>query len=158
MANGDYTPQFDFDNEDSEIKTCMWCGKKGKDLKLVDNVCPECAKKLAEKEAPKSPAQHAQSRPVQTYSEDSGMDSVPSGSGKLIQTQAIVLMILGIVVSLTMGIYVCMLGEQLILPGVIIIIVGSVFSWIGMTILRGFGEMVESSSHIENLLRKIVKK
>lgn len=151
---GEYKPQFETDGEDSNaIKTCMWCGKKGRDLVLVDNVCPECAKKLAaaRKKAPHS----VEADNTETQRSDALDVILPeTGSGKLIQTQAVVLMVLGVAVSLILGIYVCALGEQLILPGVLIIMVGSVSSWIGMTILRGFGEMVESSKRIENLLRK----
>ena len=151
---GEYKPQFETGGENSsEIKTCMWCGKKGRDLVLVDDVCPECAKKLAaaRKKAPHS----AEADSTETQRSDALDVILPeTGSGKLIQTQAVVLMVLGVAVSLILGIWICTLGEQLMLPGVLIIVVGAVFSWIGMTILRGFGEMVESSKRIENFIKK----
>lgn len=151
---GEYKPQFETGGENSSaIKTCMWCGKKGRDLVLVDDVCPECAKKLA---AARKKAPHSAEADITETQRRDALDAIlpETGSGKLIQTQAVVLMVLGVAVSLIFGIYVCALGEQLILPGVLIVVVGSVFSWIGMTILRGFGEIVESSKRIENLLRK----
>ncbi len=75
--------------------------------------------------------------------------------GFKIMTLAEILCWIGIVISVVLGIYQISTGintssELLIVYGVLIIIFGTLFSWIGSFLLYGFGRLIENTDIIAN--------
>ena len=68
--------------------------------------------------------------------------------GGKIKTLASVITWLGIGLSVIIGIVLMVMAEELILIGLIVAILGSIFSWIGSFLIYGFGELIENSSII----------
>jgi hypothetical protein len=84
--------------------------------------------------------------------------------GKKIKTLAKVICALGIISSFIIGIIMIAGGSSmgyyygnnnaLIFPGLVVIILGSVLSWVSSLALYAFGEMTENVSAIKNSLEK----
>ena len=80
-----------------------------------------------------------------------------SNIGNKIKGLAITLTVLGIITSIIYGIIVASTASELsgfaknagVIGGLLIIVVGSVLSWIGSLVLYGFGQLVESAQNIE---------
>ena len=69
--------------------------------------------------------------------------------GRKIQLCAYIITLLGIIASIVYGIYIWILGVRvgkglIILFGILIIIIGSLVSWLGSFLLYGFGIIVQS--------------
>ena len=81
-----------------------------------------------------------------------------SNIGKKIKVLAEVLALIGIVVSIIWGFSIIItnsdsstkFNNDYFLPGIKIIVIGSLLSWIGSFALYGFGALIESVQHIEN--------
>ncbi len=73
--------------------------------------------------------------------------------GKKIKGLANALMIIGIVLSVISGCIMIADSHSLILPGLIVIIVGCLGAWLGNLVLYGFGELVDKTCDMEELLR-----
>ena len=74
--------------------------------------------------------------------------------GKKLKSLAKVQAIAGIIASSMIGISLMLLGEGLMLAGFIIIIFGSLMSWLSSWALYGFGEMIDKICDIERNTRK----
>ena len=68
--------------------------------------------------------------------------------GGKIKTLASIIAWLGIIVSVIIGIILMISAEEFGFAGLIIVIVGSISSWIRSFLLYGFGELVENSAII----------
>ncbi len=65
--------------------------------------------------------------------------------GRKIKALASVLCWVGIIVSVIYGIVLMIQGKLFVATGITVLLLGSLFSWIGSFTLYGFGEMVENS-------------
>lgn len=68
--------------------------------------------------------------------------------GGKIKALAQVICILGILLSVIIGLVFMAMDEDLVLIGLVIMIVGSLFSWIGSFMTYGFGQLIENSDII----------
>lgn len=68
-------------------------------------------------------------------------------SGK-IKTLAVVTTIIGIIASVIIGIVVLVTADELAFLGIIVIILGSLFSWASSFLIYGFGELIENTQVI----------
>ena len=71
--------------------------------------------------------------------------------GLKIKTCAVVITIVGIVISIIWGIQV---SKTDLVSGLLIVIVGCLSSWIGSFLLYGFGELIEKLTNIEKQIKK----
>ncbi len=62
---------------------------------------------------------------------------------------------IGIIVFVILGIKIMSAGDEAILPGFLILVLGSLFSWIGSFITYGFGQLVQNSDIISSRLMEI---
>lgn len=72
--------------------------------------------------------------------------------GGKIKTLASFLALIGIIASFVFGFVLFGSDNDMILMGVVIIVVGSIASWIGSFLLYGFGELIEKACIIEERL------
>ena len=72
--------------------------------------------------------------------------------GSKIKTLASVFTWLGIIGSIISGIYLASQDDDLILIGLLTALLGSLFSWIGSFLLYGFGQLIENSDILVNVL------
>lgn len=63
--------------------------------------------------------------------------------GEKIKTLAVVITILGIIVSCVAGIALCIRGAVFI--GILIVVIGSLTSWLGSFLLYGFGQLISNT-------------
>ena len=83
-----------------------------------------------------------------------------SNIGNKLKGLAITLTVLGIISSLVYGIIVIVSTEDLhgsakisgVIGGLLIIVLGSILSWVGSLALYGFGQLVDSAQNIEKRL------
>ena len=78
--------------------------------------------------------------------------------GKKIKTLAKVTAIVGIVCSFVTGLFMIMnyyFHEELLLEGILVIVLGSLGSWIGCFVLYGYGEKVDKICEIERHVRGV---
>lgn len=75
--------------------------------------------------------------------------------GGKIQILAIVLCVLGIIACVITGIV--FLVEEWVGPGILIMIVGSLLSWVSSFFLYGFGQLIENSDILVDYARKAEK-
>ena len=73
--------------------------------------------------------------------------------GKKIKALMETLLMIGIVLSVVGGIVVMTISDDLIVVGLLIVIVGSLASWIACIFAYAFGELVDRTCNIEKLLR-----
>ena len=73
--------------------------------------------------------------------------------GKKIKGLMETLLMIGIVLSVVGGIVVMTISDDLIVVGLLIVIVGSLASWIACIFAYAFGELVDRTCNIEKLLR-----
>lgn len=73
--------------------------------------------------------------------------------GKKIKGLMKTLLAIGIVLSVVGGIVVMAIDEDLIVVGLLVVIVGSLVSWIACIFAYAFGELVDKACNIEKLLR-----
>ena len=73
--------------------------------------------------------------------------------GKKIKALMETLLTIGIVLSVVGGIVVMTISDDLIVVGLLIVIVGSLASWIACIFAYAFGELVDRTCNIEKLLR-----
>ena len=76
-----------------------------------------------------------------------------SNIGSKIKALATVCTWVGIILSFIAGIVLISMDEQLIFPGLLIMIGGSLLSWLSSFILYGFGQLVENSDKTVELLK-----
>ncbi len=74
--------------------------------------------------------------------------------GKKIKILAQIITWIGIVVSCLLGVIMMFASPYGVLPGILIIIVGSLSSWISSFILYGFGQLIDNSDKAVELLSK----
>lgn len=65
--------------------------------------------------------------------------------GRSLKTLAYIILVLGIIASVVLGIVLLATSAGL---GILVIICGSIVSWIGSAILFGFGQLIENSDAI----------
>ena len=75
--------------------------------------------------------------------------------GGKIKTLATFLTIIGIIGSGVWGLSLMLLHEDLILSGLLIILVGSLSSWIASFLLYGFGEIIDELKELNSNSRKM---
>ena len=73
--------------------------------------------------------------------------------GKKIKGLMKTLLTIGIVLSVVGGIAVMAIDDDLIVAGLLIVMVGSLVSWISCIFAYAFGELVDRTCNIEKLLR-----
>ena len=80
--------------------------------------------------------------------------------GRKIKTLAKAICWIGIICSIIGGIVMlATMGKPGVLPGILTIILGALFSWVGSFVLYGFGEMVENSDiRTELVVKSSMKK
>ena len=83
---------------------------------------------------------------------DTGETGMFANVGRKIMDLATLVCWLGIILSILTGII--MMAAELVLPGLLIAVVGSVGSWIGSWFTYGFGELLETTKKIEKNTRK----
>lgn len=66
--------------------------------------------------------------------------------GKKIKGLALFLAVAGMLISFVAGL--CLIGMKMVLSGIIILVVGCLFSYIGAFVLYGFGELIDKTSDI----------
>ncbi|MCQ2446047.1 MAG: hypothetical protein MJ141_04115 [Clostridia bacterium] len=69
--------------------------------------------------------------------------------GGKIKGLATAICILGIIAAVIGGISIMISDEYLFLTGLLVMVVGSVISWVGSFTIYGFGELIESTANIE---------
>lgn len=83
--------------------------------------------------------------------------------GGKIQALAKIICWIGIILSVVLGIFFCMIDNYTLGPmekgvqifiGILIMGIGSVFSWVGSFLLYGFGRLVENSDSLVYLKKK----
>lgn len=72
--------------------------------------------------------------------------------GGKIKTLASAMALIGIILSFVIGFVIFGIDDDMIPVGVVIIVVGSLISWIGSFLLYGFGELIEKACLIEERL------
>lgn len=72
--------------------------------------------------------------------------------GGKIKALASAMAIIGIILSVTIGLVLFGIDDDMIPVGVVIMVVGSLISWIGSFLLYGFGELIEKTCLIEERL------
>ena len=65
--------------------------------------------------------------------------------GGKIKAVALVVTWLGIIVSVIVGFKMISIGEELAFQGFLVMILGSLFSWLGSLTLYGFGQLIENT-------------
>ncbi len=70
--------------------------------------------------------------------------------GNKLKYFAIAFVCVGILISFVSGIVMC--TRKLILYGILVMVLGSIFSWLGSLVLYGFGELINNSKLIRNKL------
>ena len=65
--------------------------------------------------------------------------------GRKIKTVAVVGSVLGIFVSVVAGIALVVQDEDTVLSGILVIVLGSLSSWLGAFFTYGFGQLIENS-------------
>lgn len=70
--------------------------------------------------------------------------------GSKIKGLASVIAWVGIMASILLGIVLCV--SEMILIGLVVMVIGSLASWIGTFLLYGFGELIEKTCSIEEQL------
>lgn len=83
--------------------------------------------------------------------QDSGESGMFTNVGRKIMDLASVVCWLGIIGSIITGII--MMAAELVLPGLLFAVVGSIGSWIGSWFTYGFGELLETTKQIEKNTR-----
>ena len=79
--------------------------------------------------------------------------------GSTIQTIAAIGVIIGIIASIITGIVLMVADEDLVLTGLLIAVLGSVFCWISAVMTYGFGQLINNSSRLmEHLAQEDKKK
>ena len=73
--------------------------------------------------------------------------------GRKIKNLAELVTWLGIIGSVLVGFVVCCIDEHMILPGLLIMVFGSIASWLSSFLLYAFGQQVESTENIEKMLK-----
>ena len=77
-----------------------------------------------------------------------------SNIGSKIKVLAVVITCIGIVASIIIGIVLMTIDEELIVPGILVMIVGSLLSWLSSFFMYGFGQLVENSDKTVALLKE----
>lgn len=77
--------------------------------------------------------------------------------GGKIKNLAVVICWVGIILSIIIGISLMGLLEEIGFVGIIVMIVGSLFSWIGSFFMYGFGQLIENSDKLVNGIVKANK-
>ena len=77
-----------------------------------------------------------------------------SNIGSKIKVLAVVITCIGIVASIIIGIVLMTTDEELIVPGILVMIAGSLLSWLSSFFMYGFGQLVENSDKTVALLEK----
>ncbi len=73
--------------------------------------------------------------------------------GNKIKTLAVIIFIVGLVISLIMG--VLLIGEDMVADGLLIIIFGALVSWISVFFIYAYGELVQRSINIDEKLKNL---
>ncbi len=73
--------------------------------------------------------------------------------GGKIKVLVSVICIIGIIVSVIIGITTISEGDEFIVAGVIIMVVGSLAAWLSSFVLYGFGELIEKTCEIAKIMR-----
>lgn len=77
-----------------------------------------------------------------------------SNIGSKIKTLAQVMTWLGIIAFIIIGIGIMALDDEMIFIGLIVMVVGGILSWVSSFVLYGFGQLVENSDKMVQLLKK----
>ena len=93
----------------------------------------------------------AQIEKYTTEKQDTGETGMFKNVGQKIMELAIWVCWLGIIGSIITGII--MMAAELVLPGLLIAVLGSVGSWIGSWFTYGFGQLLETTKQIEKNTR-----
>lgn len=94
----------------------------------------------------------AQIEAYTTEKQDSGETGMFANVGQKIMDLASLVCWMGIILSILTGII--MMAAELVLPGLLIGVVGSLGSWIGSWFTYGFGQLLETTKQIEKNTRK----
>ena len=81
-----------------------------------------------------------------------------SNIGSKIKGLAVFITCMGIISSVIGGIVLMVTDEELILPGILVMAVGSILSWVASFLLYGFGQLVDNSDKTVALLKEQNKK
>ena len=77
--------------------------------------------------------------------------------GKKIKALAQAVCCIGIIFSVISGIVIMVNEEDLILLGIVIILLGSLLSWVSSFTLYGFGEAINQLEYSNNISKEILK-
>lgn len=84
-----------------------------------------------------------------------------SNIGRKIKILAMVLCGIGVFISIVYGVYLIVsyftderLGSPVLIAGLIILVIGSLLSWVGSFVLYGFGQLVENSDRMASNMEK----
>jgi len=72
--------------------------------------------------------------------------------GKKIKSLATFVCILGVVLSITIGLGQMIVDDETFVSGLFVLLVGPVISWLSTLILYGFGELIVKVTNIERVL------
>ena len=112
----------------------------------------EAAAAKAEEEA----AAKAEERAVAEANNTAGMFA---NIGEKLKTFATVVTVLGIVASVSVGIYIfAQFGEAAVGPGLMVLVFGPLFSWLSSLSIYGIGRAVVTSEENNRLLKEIKEK
>lgn len=73
-------------------------------------------------------------------------------AGEKILGLANVLCIIGIIASCLCGLVLMFINSDLFLSGLLVAVLGSLFSWLSSLTLAGFGELIVSTTEIRNMM------
>ncbi len=75
--------------------------------------------------------------------------------GKKIKALAQIICVIGIGISIIIGILLMVRDDDMIFAGILILLLGSLLSWIGSFMTYGFGELIDKTCQIsKNLCKK----
>ena len=78
--------------------------------------------------------------------------------GSKIKTLARIVCWLGIIISVISGLAIMVSNEETIFVGTLIILLGSIGSWIGSFVLYGFGQLIENSDTLVEISKHSISK
>ena len=91
---------------------------------------------------------------LSTYNSDSDSEGMFGNIGGKIKALAQVITWIGIIGSVIGGISVIAISEYLMLTGLLIMIIGSLISWVSSFVLYGFGHLIENTDKLVKSLKK----
>ena len=78
--------------------------------------------------------------------------------GSKIKTLARIVCWLGIIISVISGLAIMVSNEETVFVGTLIILLGSIGSWIGSFVLYGFGQLIENSDTLVEISKHSISK